>query len=198
MIKRLVSILFLVGISAAAQSGPTSSYPVDINHSTVGFSVPILNGLSRVSGKFADFSVTLNHDDKEITKSSVSVTIKATSIDTGIAARDNHLRSADFFDVEKFPDITFQSTRIEKNGKQLLAIGTLTMHGVAKEITLPFTIVGVEKNETSKKMVVGYSASLTLNRRDFGINWTHKTTPNFVGDNIDIQINLITKAIELK
>ncbi len=94
---------------------------------------------------FIDFTVTLTNDEKDITKSSVSVVIKAASINTGITARDNHLRSADFLDVEKYPEITFQSKRIEKKGKQLFAVGTFTMHGVSKEIALPFQITGVNK-----------------------------------------------------
>ena len=137
-------------------------------------------------------------DEKDITKSSVNVVIKAASINTGIPARDTHLRSADFFEVEKYPEITFQSKRIEKKGKQLFAIGTFTMHGVSKEITLPFQITGVNKDPVSKKMNLGYSARLVLNRRDFGINWTHPKVPNFVGDNVEIEINLITKAVDIK
>jgi polyisoprenoid-binding protein YceI len=126
------------------------------------------------------------------------VVIKAASIDTGIDRRDNHLRSVDFFEVEKFPEIKFESNRIEKRGKSFIAHGTLTMHGVAKEIALPFSVTGSNKDATGKKMNVGYSARVTLNRRDFGINWTHQTVPNFVGDNIDVEIDLITKAIEVK
>ena len=100
-----------------AQNGSSRPYPIDNNHSTVGFSVPILGGLSQVKGKFTDFAITINNDEKDITKSSVSVVIKATSVDTGIEGRDRHLRTADFFDVEKFPEITFKSERIEKKGK---------------------------------------------------------------------------------
>ncbi len=147
---------------------------------------------------FIDFTVTLTNDEKDITKSSVSVVIKAASINTGITARDNHLRSADFLDVEKYPEITFQSKRIEKKGKQLFAVGTFTMHGVSKEIALPFQITGVNKDSASKKMNLGYSARIVLNRRDFGINWRHQSVPNFVGDNVEIEIDLITKAIDVK
>ena len=127
----------------------------------------------------------------------MNVVIKAASINTGITARDNHLRSADFFDVQKYPEITFQSKHIEKKGKQLLVTGTFTMHGVSKEIALPFQITGVSKEPTSKKMNLGYSARTVLNRRDYGINWTHPQVPNFIGDNVEIEINLITKAIDI-
>ena len=195
--KNLLAVLLFSTISAA-QVNTARQYPIDTNHSTVGFSVSIMDGLSRVNGKFTDFTVTLTNDEKDITKSSVNVVIKAASINTGIPARDTHLRSADFFDAEKYPEITFQSKRIEKKGKQLFALGTFTMHGVSKEITLPFQITGVNKNPVSKKMNLGYSAQIVINRREFGINWTHPKVPNFVGDNVEIEINLITKAVDIK
>jgi polyisoprenoid-binding protein YceI len=198
MLKKSILTLFVFSMSIAAQVGTSRQYPIDMNHSNVGFSVPIMNGLSKVKGKFTDFTVNLTNDEKDVTKSSVSVVIKAASIDTGIEARDKHLRTADFFDVEKFPEITFQSSRIEKRGKQLIAHGTLTMHGVAKEIALPFTVTGVNENVEKTKKNIGYSASIVLNRRDYGINYSHKTVPNFVGDNITIEIDLITRAVDTK
>jgi len=198
MLKKNLLVLLLFSTISAAQVNTIRQYPIDTNHSTIGFSVSIMNGLSRVNGKFTDFTVTLTNDEKDITKSSVNVVIKAASINTGIPARDNDLRSAQFFEVEKYPEITFQSKRIEKKGKQLFALGTFTMHGVSKEITLPFQITGVNKDPASKKMNLGYSARIGLNRRDFGINWTHPKVPNFVGDNVEIEINLITRAIDVK
>src|SRR5437016_1055912 len=195
--KNLIAVLFFITINAA-QVNTVRQYPIDTNHSTIGFSVSIMDGLSRVNGKFTDFTVTLTNDEKDITKSSVYVVIKAASINTGIPARDNDLRSAAFFEVEKYPEITFQSKRIEKKGKQLFAVGTFTMHGVSKEIGLPFQITGVNKDAASKKMNLGYSAHIVLNRRDFGINWTHPKVPNFVGDNVEIEINLITRAIDVQ
>ena len=198
MLKKSLLPVLLFSTINAAQVNTIRQYPIDTNHSTIGFSVSIMNGLSRVNGKFTDFTVTLTNDDKDITKSSVSVVIKAASINTGIPARDADLRSAAFFEVEKYPEITFQSKRIEKKGKQLFALGTFTMHGVSKEITLPFQITGVNKDPASKKMNLGYSARIVLNRRDFGINWTHPKVPNFVGDNVEIEIHLITRAIDVK
>ena len=198
MLKRILLGVLLLGTVAVAQTGSARQYPIDGNHSTVGFSVSIMNGLSKVTGKFTDFAVTLTNDEKDVTKSSVNVVIKTASINTGIAARDNHLRTADFFDAEKYPEITFQSSRIEKKGKQLIAVGTFTMHGVSKEIALPFTIIGPNKNAARDKMNFGYAARITLNRRDFGINWQHKTVPNWVGDNVEVEIELITRAIDVK
>ena len=199
MLKRIILPVLLFATLAVAQNGgSTRPYAIDNNHSTVGFSVPILSGLSEVKGKFTDFAITLNNDEKDITKSNVSVVIKATSINTGIEGRDRHLRTADFFDVEKFPEITFKSEHIEKKGKQFIAHGPLTMHGVTKEIALPFTVTGTYKHPTDNKITVGYSAKLVLNRRDYGINYEHRDIPTFVGDNITVEIELVTRALDPK
>jgi polyisoprenoid-binding protein YceI len=197
MKKAFIAIVLLFAAISAQQSDTAKQYRIDNNHSTIGFSVPIMGGLSTVTGKFTDFTINLMNDEKDITKSSVAVTIKTTSISTGIAARDNHLRTADFFDVEKYPEITFTSKSIRKKGKGFVAAGTFTMHGTSREIELPFTITGTEKDATGKKMNVGYAAHLTLNRREFGINWENPTVKNFVGDNVEIDINLITRAIDI-
>lgn len=198
MLKRIILPVLLFATIVMAQNGSSRPYPIDNGHSTVGFSVPILGGLSQVTGKFTDFTITLNNDENDITKSSVNVVIKATSIDTGIEGRDRHLRTADFFDVEKFPEITFKSERIEKKGKQFIAHGPLTMHGVTKEIALPFTTTGTFKNPTNNKISVGYSAKMVLNRRDFGINFARQDSPTFIGDNITVAIELVTRALDAK
>jgi polyisoprenoid-binding protein YceI len=196
MLKKSIFTLFLLSITIFAQNGTTRPYPIDNGHSTVGFSVPILGGLSQVKGKFTDFTITINNDEKDITKSNVSVVIKATSVNTGIENRDKHLRTADFFDVEKYPEITFQSQRIEKKGKGFIAHGPLTMRGVTKDIALPFTITGTFTNPTTKKLSVGYAANMVLNRREFGINYSRQDSPTFLGDNISIEIELVTKALD--
>lgn len=198
MLKKTILLVLFLSVLSVAQTTPTGTHPIDNAHSNVGFSVPILGGLSQVRGKFTDFSITLNHDEKDVTKSSVSVVIKATSVDTGIERRDAHLRNADFFDVEKFPEITFKSERIEKKGKQFIAHGPLTMHGVTKQIALPFTINGTFKNPSNNKASIGYSAKMVLNRRDFGINYNRQDNPTFVGDNITVEIELVTRALEAK
>jgi polyisoprenoid-binding protein YceI len=169
-------------------------YSVDANHSTVGFSVPILDGVSSVRGKFTDFSVEINFDETAITKSSVTATIKATSIDTGIEARDRHLRTADFFEVEKYPEITFQSTKIVRKGKNFIAFGRFTMHGVSKEISIPFTSTGKFYNQITKKNLMGFSANLQLDRRDYGMAWKHSAVPNWVGDLVTIELVILVRT----
>lgn len=196
-LRASVVLVLLFSWITARQSDSAGQYPIDTNHSTIGFSVSILNGLSKVTGKFTDFTVTLKKDENDISKSSVSVVIQAKSINTGIEERDNHLRTADFLNVEKYPEITFRSRRIEKTGNQLIAIGTLTMHAVSKEIALPFTVASIEKDPVTKKITTGYATRITLNRRDFGVYW-QKSVPNFVSDNVEIEINLIARALVIR
>ena len=132
-------------------------------------------------------------DGARATKSSVKAVIKAASIDTGIEKRDAHLRNPDFFEVEKYPEITFESTRIEKKGKQLVAHGTFTMHGVSKEIALPFTINGV-RQAADGKTTLGVTARATLSRKDYGISFARPDNPNFLGDAVEIELNVVTRA----
>jgi len=159
----ILSLLVLL-ITAVPFFAATTTYNVDTAHSNIGFSVPIMGGLSQVRGKFTDFTVTIVYDDQDITKSSVNAVIKAASVDTGIEGRDKHLRTADFFDVEKYPEITFKSSRIVKKGKSFIAEGTFTMHGVAKEIALPFTINGISKDAKTGKTSLGATARIVVNR----------------------------------
>ena len=195
MLKKSLFVLALaLALIAPTAYAATTKFDIDTAHSNVGFSVPILGGISRVRGKFSDFTAQITYDDQDVTKSSVSAVIKAASVDTGIERRDAHLRNADFFDVEKYPEITFQSKRIERRGKQLIAHGTFTMHGVSKEIALPFTITGVQKNPTTNKTVLGVRATLSISRRDYGINFSRQDNPNFIGDVIDIELDLVTRA----
>lgn len=196
----LVAITVAVSFFAAvpAVSNSVVQYGVDKNHSTIGFAVPILGGMSKVRGKFTDFDVQITYDEADITKSSVIATIKAASIDTGIENRDKHLRTADFFDVEKYPEITFQSKRIEKRGERLTAFGTFTMHGVSREVALPFMITGKFKDQKDGDMSIGFASKLTINRQDYGIAWKHKDVPTFVGDEVEIELNVLTRATRNK
>lgn len=199
MVKKFFAVVLLLSSLLIGSVLGATKYDVDVNHSTVGFSVPILGGVSQVRGKFTDFNVVIDYDEADITKSSVTATIKAASIDTGIERRDGHLKTADFFDVEKYPEITFQSKRIVKKGKNnFVAVGTFTMHGVSKEIEIPITITGTTIHPVNKKKYVGFQAELTLNRRDFGINYEQKGVPNWIGDEVTINLNLLANAPEAK
>ena len=195
MTKKILTAMTLTLILALISvHGATTKYEIDTAHSNIGFSIPIAGGLSHVRGKFNEFTAEIVYDDKDVTKSSVKATIKAASIDTGIERRDAHLRNADFFDVEKYPEIIFQSTRIEKKGKNFIAHGTFTMHGVSKEVALPFTINGVKKDEKTGKTTLGVTARVALNRKDYGINFARPDNPTFLGDVVEVELNLITRA----
>jgi len=163
----LTGLGFLIGVSA----GGAEVYKPDRNHSTIGFAVPILGGLSEVHGKFADFSLTLSHEPDDLSKFSVRLAIKAASIDTGITDRDEHLRSRDFFDVTNFPEIVFQSTKIRKTEAGYVVDGTLEMHGRKQPIAVPLRVTGefTRDGRTS----TGLAGTLTLKRSDYGINWKH-------------------------
>jgi polyisoprenoid-binding protein YceI len=190
----LIAAALAVALVALPALPAVTKYDADAAHSNVGFSIPILGGLSQVRGKFTDFTVSITYDDQDVTKSAVSAIIKAASIDTGIERRDAHLRNADFFDVEKFPEITFQSSRVEKKGaKDFVAHGTFTMHGVSKEIALPFTLNGVRKAPDGKT-AIGVTARTTLNRKDFGVSFARPDNPDFLGDMVEIELNVVTRA----
>ena len=185
--------LSLTALSLALVAGTVQSetYNVDKAHSEVLFSVRHM-GVSRVTGRFNDFTGVVNGDPAKPGESSVEFTIKAASIDTNDAGRDKHLRSADFFDVEKFPELTFKSSKITAKGQnQFDVTGTLTMHGVAKEVTLPVTLAGPVKDPRGNEKV-GFEATAKLNRKDYGITWNRALDAGGVevSDEVQVTINL--------
>lgn len=191
----LTASAFLPSIPARAQASaaaidPTGTWGIDAPHSQVGFSVAHL-GVSKTRGKFNAFEGVLVADPKNLAKSSVSFTIQAVSIDTGNPARDNHLRSADFFEVEKYPTITFQSTKIEKKGRGYQATGNLTMHGVTRTIRFPFTITGPVKGMGPGEARAGVQFQLALNRKEYGLTWNRLVEGvNAVGESVDVSVDL--------
>src|SRR5205807_4989936 len=131
--------------------------------------------VTKVRGHFNDFQGTIVADKDKPETSSVEFSVKTASIDTAVMNRDNDLRSANFFEAEKYPDMTFKSTRVKQTGKDTFDVtGNFTMHGVTREITLPVTYLGAVKmkdrqgNDTEK---VGFETAVTLNRKDYGITW---------------------------
>jgi polyisoprenoid-binding protein YceI len=198
MMKKIFAAIFFVSLLTLIPVGRAEELNIDTLHSTIGFSVPILGGLSKVRGKFSEFTATVSYDEKDVTKSSVSAVIKAASIDTGIARRDNHLKTADFFDVEKYPEITFQSSRVEKRGKQLLAYGTFTMHGVSKEIVLPITVTGKLVDPATKQTSYGFASTLKLNRLDYGVSYQNKDNASFLGNEVEIELFILSRPPQPK
>lgn len=151
----------------AAESG---TYNFDKAHSFIGFKVKHM-GLIEVPGYFRDFTGTVNYDTADVTKSSVEFKAMVTSVDTGVAGRDAHLRRADFFEVEKYPELTFKSTKVEKKGKGWIVSGDLTMRGVTKPVSIPFEITGFVPGSDRAGAKIGITGETVLNRRDFGVNY---------------------------
>ncbi len=161
--------IFAAGLLASSLAMAAQTYQLDRAHSRVNFAVKHL-GVSTVRGEFQDFSVTLAVDEQDLAGSSVEVRIKAQSIDTGVADRDNHLRSGDFLDAATHPEIVFKSKHIEKDGEDYLAVGDLTIRGVTKEVRLPFTLGG--PINMGDHLRVGAEGTLTINRHDYGVSWS--------------------------
>jgi polyisoprenoid-binding protein YceI len=195
MLRKFVAVALFATLLTFVPVGHATEFNVDMAHSNVGFSIPILGGLSRVRGKFGEFAVTINYDEADPSKSSVTAVIKAETIDTGIAARDEHLRKPDFFEVEKYPQITFKSSKVEKKGDKLLVHGTFTMHGVSKEIMLPITMTGKIVNPETKKTTYGFYANLTIDRRDYGISYQRKGAENFLGNKVEIELAILARPL---
>jgi polyisoprenoid-binding protein YceI len=175
---------FVSSIALAADK-----YEIDPAHTTIGFSIEHLV-ISKVHGKFKEFSGVIEVDPKASPiVTGASVTIKTASIDTGVDKRDEHLRSADFFDAAKYPEIKFETKAIKKSDTGLTALGTLTIHGVSKEITLPFKMKGPIKDPWGKSRL-GISANTTINRKDYGLTWSKalETGGLVVGDEVELDI----------
>ena len=193
--KRFLA-LFLAVAAPVAALAQTSAWTMDPTHAHATFTIRHM-AITNVRGEFQKVAGTLKLDEKDVTKSSVEATIDAASIDTRVADRDNHLRSPDFFDVAKDPEIAFRSRKVTPAGKDRYdVLGTLTMHGVAKEITLPVAFLGLTKDPWGNDRA-GFEISMTLNRKDFGIVWnkTLDTGGLMLGDDVEVTINIeATKA----
>lgn len=171
----------------------TRTFAIDKAHSEVAFQVRHL--LTRVRGRFAEFSGTVQLNDARPDESSVSLTIDTASIDTNTADRDTHLRSEDFFFVDSHPAMTFVSSSITPKGEREFDVrGTLTIRGVAKESTLPVTYLGDAKDPWGQTRA-GFEAETTINRKDFGLTWNAalETGGFLVGD--EVKISLTIQAI---
>lgn len=170
----------------------SGSYDIDPKHSYIGFRV-VHMGLTEVPGSFRDFAGTINYDGKDVSKSSVNFMAKVTSVDTGVAPRDNHLRTADFFEVEKYPEMTFKSTKVEKKDKNWLVTGDFTLKGVTKQITIPFTLNGMMKDQKGN-VKMGVSAQTTINRQDYGVKWGNKLPDGTLALSDTVKIDLQLEA----
>ena len=172
-------------------------WDLDPAHSSVEFSVKHMM-MTTVRGRFKDVTATLTGNEDHPEGCCVEVALATASVDTGSPDRDAHLRSADFFDAERYPKITFTSTRLEgdprgEDGARFRVFGDLTIRGTTKEITLPVTHLGKAKDPWGNEKV-GFEAEMTVNRKDYGLNWNAalETGGFLVGD--DVKVNLSIQA----
>jgi polyisoprenoid-binding protein YceI len=177
--------------STSTQTGTTTTYAIDPSHSQVGFAVKHMM-FSTVRGNFRVFEGTIVADNANPANSSVNVTIDASTITTGDVKRDEHLRSADFFDAEMYPTITFKSVSVDfKSPDDFKVIGELTMHGVTRPVTIDAEQTGEGTNPWGAE-VAGFEGTAKINRKDFGLNWNAALEKGgvLVGDDIKISLEL--------
>lgn len=184
--KRAIRIAIFPVALLLAGAANAETYSIDAVHSSVDFSIRHMAG--RTKGRFGDFSGTIMYDAAKPAATKISGTIQTTSINTDHEKRDGHLRTEDFFYVDKHPTITFESTKVEKKSDTLLHVtGNFTLRGVTKVVTLPVEIIGTGYNPMSQKLQVGLGTEIALNRSDYGVNhWSDKA--GVVGDEVKIEI----------
>jgi polyisoprenoid-binding protein YceI len=186
--KQILSAVAALALLPSLASAATA-FQIDGSHSTVGFSVRHLV-IAQVRGQFTSVAGTVALDERDLTKSTVEATIDAASVDTRVADRDNHLRSPDFFDVAKYPAITFKSTKVEKAGEGKLKVhGNLTIKDVTKPVVLDVAGPTKEIKDPWGNTRRGISATTKINRKDFGLNWSKVIEAGpVVGDEVAIEI----------
>jgi len=190
-----VLLAALLSLLTLGQAMAATTYEIDKTHSSPTFR--IRHFFSKVSGRFADFSGTIQYDESTPVNSTVSLTIQTASIDTNEPKRDAHLRSPDFFDAAKNPTITFQSTKIEKTDQKDVynVTGDLTMRGVTRPVVLRVEMTGAGPDAFGGYRM-GFDATTTINRKDFGVSW-NKVLDNgsaMLGD--DVQIDFAVEAVK--
>ena len=175
---------------ATAAVTTTRTFTIDKAHSEVAFQVRHL--ITKVRGRFSEFEGRVEFDEQHPEHSSVAVTIDANSINTNEPDRDTHLRSNDFFGAEEHPKITFASTRVAKTGANTFDVtGSLTIRGVSREVTLPVAFLGVATDPWGKSRA-GFETELSINRKDYGVNWNAalETGGFLVGDEVKITLSI--------
>lgn len=191
LIRPIVLISLFVTPLFAQEKAP-ETFGIDKVHSVASFKIRHM--MSYVTGNFRDFDAVISLDRDTPAKSSVELTIQTASIDTGNSNRDDHLRSADFFEVAKYPTITFKSKSVKPTSKNEFAVtGDLTMKGVTKEVTLPVTFLGFAT--TNRGQLAGFETETTLNRKDYNIIWNRALDEGGVllGDNVKVSMSIEAK-----
>jgi len=179
----------------AAAGAQASDWKLDPAHSEADFSIKHM-AVSTVHGSFRSVSGVVHFDPANVGKSGVEASIDVSSVDTGVAARDTHLKSPDFFDATKFPTMTFKSTGVSKAPGGFDVMGNLTLHGVTKPVVLHLEAPGKEEADAKGKLHRGFTATTTINRKDFGLSWggTLASGDAVLGD--DVKIVLDVEAVK--
>ena len=188
--------LIAPGIHAGADTTTVSmpTYSVDGAHSSVGFQVRHL-GITKVNGRFADFESTVHVDPDDLSTLEASAVIRIESIDTGVDRRDDHLKSADFFDAENHPTMTFRSREVRNvEGNRFELVGDLTIRGTTREVVLDGVFVGAATMGESRRIAI--EATTTIDRFDYGLAWDSVTEMGGLIVSRDVTIQLEIQAIE--
>lgn len=184
--KRFLLVLIAAAVPVLPIFAQTDTWQLDPNHSAAHFAVRHM-GISTVRGAFAKLSGTVQYDAAHPEQTAIDVTIDANSVDTRVEARDKDLRSPNFFDVEKYPTITFKSKKVEATGPGKLNVtGDLTIHGVTKEVVLKVEGPNGPNKDQRGNQHMGAAATTEVNRKDFGVNGA----PGGVGDVINITLDV--------
>ena len=196
--KKTVSLISIILVLAVPLSALATVWNIDPDHSSIGFKVKHLM-VSYVKGSFDKHTGTVDINDKDITKSKVQITIDTNSVNTNVQKRDDDLRSANFFDVAKYPTMTFVSKKVAKAGKGKLKVtGDLTIHGVTRQVVLDVDGPSRESKDPWGNIRKGASATTKINRKDFRLTWNKalETGGVVVGD--DVLITLEVEMIKAK
>ncbi len=185
--RRLFFAMGVLALSASASFAQTSTWNIDPAHSGAEFAVRHMS-VSTVRGKVTGLKGAIVVNDADITKSSVSVTIDVSTVDTGVSMRDNDLKSPNFFDIAQFPTATFTSTSVSGDKQHLTVNGNLTLHGVTRPVVLDVDGPTGPAPGMDHKPHAGYTATATLNRKDFGIGAKYPDT--VVSDQVKLTIDL--------
>jgi polyisoprenoid-binding protein YceI len=178
--------------TTTAAPGTVTTWNLDPAHSVAEFKVKHMM-ISNVKGSFSGLSGTLQLDETDYTRSKIEASIPVASLSTGDAQRDGHLKSADFFDAEKFPAITFKSTNIDsKGGADYAVTGNLTIHGITKSVTFAVEDVSEPSKDPWGNHRIGLSATTKINRKDFGLTWNSplETGGVLVGEEVHISLEI--------
>jgi len=197
MLSRTLGTIAIALVPALARGQQLEEYAVDPGHSIIEFAIPF--AFTHVKGRFTDWRGTVLYDRSNPSRSSVTVVIDAKSIDTGWPHRDEHLKTSDFFDVERFPKIVFQSDSVRTKSGGLVADGRLTMHGVARPLSLPIRLVagGPQRSTESGHLMLDAASTIRVARADFGItggskynSWFTAARAATMGDSVEISLEL--------